>query len=179
MFRLYPPYLVALVLSLIVLALIPAAFPEEPLSWSGKTVMNVVTHLTMCHNLFQNFAWTLANSPFWSLGMEEQLYALYAVYLFLLCRGRRRSAVVLALAVTVVWRLCQLTVLQRFDGNGTLQLGAWSAWPFGHWFAWILGAAGRRGVHRHDHAARLVSPRAPVLHCPVARDSPQPKNAGS
>jgi peptidoglycan/LPS O-acetylase OafA/YrhL len=138
--RLYPPYVAALVLSLIVVSLIPAASPGEELSWSRETLVNLATHLTMCHNLFQNYACSLGNSPFWSLGMEEQLYALYAVYLFLICRGMRRTAIALPLAVAVLWRLGQCTFLQGAEGDGLFGLGTWDAWPFGHWFAWILGA---------------------------------------
>ena len=127
--RLYPTYLAAIVLSL---ALAPL---HGRYAWDEAGVDSAV-HLLMVHNLTDEYAAGLANPPFWSLGMEEQLYLLYVPLLagFALLGGR---AVWLAGAVTVGWRTA--------SASGFLQpvgpIGSYHNWPFYFWLHWALGAA--------------------------------------
>jgi peptidoglycan/LPS O-acetylase OafA/YrhL len=147
-FRLYPPYLVACVLSLglyLVLGETAYADHERVVNW----LWDAVTHLLLIHNLFRDYATGLGNGPFWTLGLEEQLYALYFVYLLLRRRFPPQRLLLWALLLAVVWRWgvpaawAAAGVTDPHDqvlGFGPLRLGGWGYWPPGHWFAWLLGA---------------------------------------
>jgi peptidoglycan/LPS O-acetylase OafA/YrhL len=68
--RLFPPYLAALALSIIAVALLGRLRAEWFTAW------DVGLHLLLLHN----FSWATAysfNNPFWTLGIEEQLYLAY------------------------------------------------------------------------------------------------------
>ncbi len=138
--RLYPPYLVAMIVSVLASVLIYSKSPLvlETLCW------DTATHLLMIHNLTADYAGGMANGAFWSLGMEEQLYLLYVPLFCLIRRGRRSAAILLAAATTTLWRalspaactIDQAAALpERFFG-----LGAWGLWPFSFWLHWALGA---------------------------------------
>jgi peptidoglycan/LPS O-acetylase OafA/YrhL len=144
--RLYPTYLCAVALSLLVVWLlnqvwgVHAAVPAD-LTW------DLITHVLMIHNLTADFSGGLGNPPFWTLGLEEQLYALFAIVVLL--RTRLTAVRVLAIAATVslVWRL-GYTWGPFMSGSpdqiildvGAFRLGYWTGWPFGWWFLWVLGA---------------------------------------
>jgi peptidoglycan/LPS O-acetylase OafA/YrhL len=93
----------------------------------------------MVPNLLRTYAFGLGNAAFWSLGLEEQLYLLYALFLLLRCRLPARRAFLLTLSASLLW-----------NGTGALILGIrrnlpgvtclWELWPFGLWSVWILGA---------------------------------------
>lgn len=134
--RLYPPYLVAIGVS------IGAAFflhdrVEDPASMLG---WDLVTHLLLIHNLTWEYATGLGNGAFWSLGTEEQLYALYFVMLLLLTRRGVWHAVAVAGAVTVCWRLLVPHLGQSGLDVGPFTLGKWYQWPLHYWLHWVLGA---------------------------------------
>jgi peptidoglycan/LPS O-acetylase OafA/YrhL len=145
--RLYPPYLAAIVLSLIIyLGLAgPEAYPDIErviaLPW------DLLTHVLMAHNLFADYCFGLGNGPFWTLGLEEQLYGLYALFLIL---RRRRSAWWIAGAALLAclvwqctWKFCcgmDEGAVQPAWGTAPLALGRWLKWPIGLWFYWVLGA---------------------------------------
>ncbi|HKX31068.1 MAG TPA: acyltransferase [Blastocatellia bacterium] len=138
--RLYPPYLVTIGLSLIVVYLL-VRLGQQP-EWYRCTSLSwdLVTHLLMIHNLSADYRTGVGNSPLWSLGLEEQLYALYALYLLL--RKRLRPARVLLLATCVLsmwWFLIPFIWTHRI-GRLPLELGGWETWPFGYWGFWVAGA---------------------------------------
>lgn len=144
--RLYPPYVAAIVFSLTLYALAGAdAFPSieriTSLPW------DLLTHLLLIHNLFADYCFSLGNGPFWTLGLEEQLYGLYALFLFLRRRWPLAHVVGLTLLISLAWQcgwhLCLGTdegAWQPVLGSAPLALGRWLKWPIGLWFAWILGA---------------------------------------
>jgi peptidoglycan/LPS O-acetylase OafA/YrhL len=144
--RLYPTYVAAIVLSLAIYAVAGAeAFPpiERIKSWP----FDLLTHLLLIHNLFVDYCFTLGNGPFWSLGLEEQLYALYALFLFLRRRWPVGRVVGFTLLVSLAWQCgwhlwsgTDEGVRQPVLGAGPLALGNWLKWPIGLWFAWVLGA---------------------------------------
>jgi peptidoglycan/LPS O-acetylase OafA/YrhL len=148
-FRLYPPYFIACVLSLaLYLGLGAAAYADH--ERVADVLWDAVTHLLLVHNLFRDYATGLGNGPFWTLGLEEQLYALYFVYLMLRRRFAPRSLLPWALLLAVAWRWgvpaawAAAGVADPHDqilGFGPLRLGGWGYWPPAHWFAWLLGAA--------------------------------------
>ncbi|WP_097179013.1 acyltransferase [Curtobacterium sp. 314Chir4.1] len=73
--RLVPPYLIALVLTLLLIAVVPAVREDEVSSWSlhlPVTWQSVVTHALLVHNLFPDTIFSIVG-PWWSLGVEWQL----------------------------------------------------------------------------------------------------------
>jgi peptidoglycan/LPS O-acetylase OafA/YrhL len=97
---------------------------------------DLATHVLMTHNLFPELWNGLWNSPFWSLGLEEQLYALYAVFLFLRTRLALSKALLAPLVVAILWHGGTTVAALR----GTTSFGTWAFWPFGFWMIWLLGA---------------------------------------
>jgi peptidoglycan/LPS O-acetylase OafA/YrhL len=100
----------------------------------------------MIHNLIVDYSTGLGNPPFWSLGLEEQLYVLFAVVVLL--RSKRMSIIGIlwiALAVSICWGI--VTVLFETSSSeqigldlGVVVIGNLKDWPFGYWFIWLLGA---------------------------------------
>lgn len=92
--RLYPPYVVIVAVMVLMLALrgtVPAA-------------KDVLLHIFLLHNLFGlAIGFGLGNPPLWSLGLEEQLYGLYAIYRRLRSTYRYSVLLVLAGSVTALW----------------------------------------------------------------------------
>lgn len=129
--RLYPPYLAAIALSLAVAGLVPSNASSLP----GNVLFDLLAHLLMIHNLTEQYAAGLGNAAFWSLGMEEQLYALYFVLFLLFRRSAYRVALLIAAGMTLVWR----SLVPGLPATG-VGLGAWGLWPFSYWLHWTLGA---------------------------------------
>jgi peptidoglycan/LPS O-acetylase OafA/YrhL len=159
-FRLYPPYVAAIFVSLVIVALIGPSPWDHFRRWQDMG-WDLLSHLLMVHNLFAEFCHGLGNSPFWSLGMEEQLYMLFAVYL-LVRRAGVAKALAVALAVSAAWPWVarwwlggdteagvELTV-----GGLSLHPGPITRSPFFHWFAWVLGA-----VAAEAYAGVITLPR--------------------
>jgi peptidoglycan/LPS O-acetylase OafA/YrhL len=97
MLRILPPYYVALGLSLV---LTP---PQGALDW----VKQVLTHLTMTHNLFEDTVLAL-NGAFWSLALESQLYLLFPVVLAIARRRGWAFSLATVLAVQSAYRVSLL-----------------------------------------------------------------------
>ncbi|HZY86398.1 MAG TPA: acyltransferase [Gemmataceae bacterium] len=151
--RLYPPYLAAVLFTLLAAL---ALFPDYPGLWaayqSGEVspALDVLTHLLMAHNLFARYAGGLGNGPFWTLGLEEQLYALYAVLLLLRSRLPAGRTFAVTAAVTLLWCSAGVVlgiVLRR-------PWVCWYTWPFGYWLLWGLGA-----LAAEAHTGALALPR--------------------
>ncbi len=154
-FRLYPPYLAAIFFSLGVYFLLQAMGREDAMGLKnhhGSALgWDLLTHLLLIHNLFVNYCFALGNIAFWSLGLEEQLYALYALYLILRARWNVRRALLTVLTVSMVWNIvvpiAQVAIAHFGGGMVGRQrygLGDWAPalmhWPMGYWFSWVLGA---------------------------------------
>jgi peptidoglycan/LPS O-acetylase OafA/YrhL len=135
-FRLYPPYVVAIGVSLLAAFFFHNRFPD-PASFLG---WDLVTHLLLMHNLTQEFATSLGNGAFWSLGTEEQLYALYFLLLLLLTRQSTARALMVVGLVTVAWRLLIPFFPDTGWNVGVFHLGKWYQWPLHYWLHWALGA---------------------------------------
>jgi len=149
-FRLYPPYVAAVALSLVVVyGLTPPA--ERPPELPADVVGDVVSHLLMVHNLSPDYTGGVGNAALWSLGLEEQLYGLFAVVVLLRARLSARVVLGIGLAVSVLWVAASVWVpflLTRYAGwppggvieLGRIRIGHWGSWPFGWWFLWLIGA---------------------------------------
>jgi peptidoglycan/LPS O-acetylase OafA/YrhL len=158
--RLYPPYLAAIVVSLTLFAVAGAeAFlPHERIT---SLPWDLLTHLLLIHNLFNDYCLSLGNAPFWTLGLEEQLYALYALFLVLRRRWPIGRVVGLTLLISLAWQCGWHLLLVNDDGTSQLALGSaplalgrWLKWPIGLWLAWVLGA-----VAAEAHAGAIRLPR--------------------
>lgn len=115
--RIYPPYLVALLVF--------------ALSLGTGGPFSLLTHLTLTHN-FWDRTFTTINPSFWSLALEVQLYLLYPALLWLRQRlGMGRATLLLGLLT-----LCTMTV------QLLLQLPLLWLWlsPLNLWVVWASGA---------------------------------------
>jgi peptidoglycan/LPS O-acetylase OafA/YrhL len=115
--RIYPPYLVALLLF------------SLSLGAGGK--FSLLTHLTLTHNLFDRSSFTI-NPSFWSLALEVQLYLLYPVLLLLRRRlGMGRATLALGLLSILTMSTQLITQLPM--------RWVWLS-PLNLWVVWALGA---------------------------------------
>ncbi len=158
--RLYPPYLAAIAVSLgVYYALGPSAYePGQRVTHLGA---DLLTHLLLVQNLFQDYHQGLGNGVFWTLALEEQLYLLFAAYLLLRRHGPARRALLVVFGISALWRCgCGwLLGLNEWSealprlGPEPFALGRWMHWPLTFWFAWVLGA-----VAAEAHAGALTLP---------------------
>ena len=115
--RIYPPYLVALLVF--------------ALSLGTGGPFSLLTHLTLTHNFFDR-TFTTINPSFWSLALEAQLYLLYPVLLLLRRRlGMGRATLALGL-------LAVLTMSVQLIAQLPMQW-LWLS-PLNLWVVWALGA---------------------------------------
>jgi peptidoglycan/LPS O-acetylase OafA/YrhL len=126
--RLYPPYLVALVLYLCY-----AAY-KTPVHVTGFYVWDVVLHLFMLHNVDPRTAYSI-NGAFWTLAIEEQLYLAYFLLLFLRIRYGWTKTLLCCFAVRIGWLVMSRYLSYSFGID--IPVGEAAAT---NWFVWALGA---------------------------------------
>lgn len=128
--RLYPPYLLAILLFLLLTAY------TVGINFTHFFFYDVVMHLLMLHNLDPNTCYTI-NGVFWTLAIEEQLYLAYFLLLFLRVRFGWGVTIVVCLAARVGWMgLSHVVWLKTGYGLPVPESAAV------HWFTWALGAIG-------------------------------------
>jgi peptidoglycan/LPS O-acetylase OafA/YrhL len=142
--RLYPPYLAALVVAV---ALWWAAGSEIP--W-----LAVATQALLVHP-FHTATFDGVNPPAWTLAVEAQLYLAYPVVFWLMARLGALRALGAVLAVTMAYRV-GLVLAPPLPVE--LAGPAWEVF-LARWFEWVLGA-----VVAEWAAGRLALPR--VLSSP-------------
>jgi peptidoglycan/LPS O-acetylase OafA/YrhL len=131
--RILPAYYGALAIAL---ALEGSAYAPRELAFQ------VITHLTMVHNLFPSTVVALCG-PFWSLALESQLYVCFPLLLF----GFRRAGVARTLAVTFLLQMLFRLYVVRYGTGYTDETFVlpWSVagrvfeFGLGMWAAAIVG----------------------------------------
>ena len=145
-FRIYPPYLAALLFFSFVYPITKLRF------FPGIDAAQFFSHTILLHN-FDHRTFFGINGSFWSIAVEVQLYVLYPLLIALAARfGWRRTLLGIA-AIEISLRLAD-GALSTASGTG---LPIWlSGSPFFYWFSWSLGAF---VAERHIRGDNLLIPR--------------------
>lgn len=126
--RLYPPYLMAFALFMLMAAL------STGINVTHFFVYDVVMHLLMLHNLDPHTCYSI-NGVFWTLAIEEQLYLAYFLLLFLRKRWGWGVTLAICAAARVGWYFFSHAIWVS-TGVGVPVPEAAAV----HWFTWALGA---------------------------------------
>jgi peptidoglycan/LPS O-acetylase OafA/YrhL len=127
-FRIYPPYVAAVVLFSFILV---HPFDERPDAWQ------LISHFLLLHN-FDSSTYYGINGSLWSIAVEWQLYLLYPVLRWMMGKWGVSGALGLTAMLEIT--------LRTADGIGaTWGSGELPTWlrgaPLFFWFSWALGAA--------------------------------------
>ena len=139
-FRIYPPYLLALITFILI---IPAAHKGFP-GW--EFLKQSISHLSLLHNFTQGTYYGV-NPSLWSLAIEVQLYLIYPALVFMV--RRMGWPWTLALLATVEVAIRAATGIHFFAYNCEPKqwlLGS----PIGYWFSWSIGAAVADAFHKNE-----------------------------
>jgi peptidoglycan/LPS O-acetylase OafA/YrhL len=128
--RLYPPYIIALLLFLLLTAW------TAGINLTHFFFYDVVMHLLMLHNLDPSTCYSI-NGVFWTLAIEEQLYLAYFLLLFMRVRWGWGLTIAVCLLARLGWMVFSHVVWVK-TGFGIPVPESAAA----HWFTWALGAIG-------------------------------------
>lgn len=136
--RLYPPYLVTLVLCAAALLLItrlshaPVSSFASYFGYKSGTLLAIDSLcLLLLVNNFGNASARFGNPPFWSLALEEQLYALYFPLVWMRRRSGWKATWMMVLSVVVVWDLTMLSLSPMWMEWTSLGPSLWVEWALG------------------------------------------------
>lgn len=131
-FRIYPPYLVALILFSTLIR--PSNPPIESANW--------LSHALLLHNLNSEFYYAI-NASFWSIAIEAQLYLIYPLLVLMAKRWGWNTALIVTGLIEGMIRGYG-TYLGYFANAPAGQEHLTPLWlyqgPFNYWFSWSVGA---------------------------------------
>ena len=130
-FRIYPPYLAALLIFALV-------FPTTRLSLHSQFSANLyqlITHLFLVYN-FDSVTYHGINPAFWSIAVEVQLYLLYPLLLWF----TRKWGWYRALWITGGIEVGMRVILGAFPHASSFKPFI-PGIPFLYWYSWAIGAA--------------------------------------
>src|ERR1041385_1206728 len=128
--RLYPPYIIALLLFMLV------AVATIGVTLNQFFFYDAGMHLLMLHNLDWKTCYTI-NGVFWTLAIEEQLYLAYFLLLFIRVRWGWGVTLAVCLLARFGWMIFS-HVFWLKTGMGLPVPEAAAS----HWFTWARGAIG-------------------------------------
>jgi peptidoglycan/LPS O-acetylase OafA/YrhL len=138
--RIYPPYLLTVLMFLAGDVLIGQIDGSSEALWQG------ITHVLLIHNFFETTHYGI-NPSFWSISIEAQLYLIYPALFFIALRCGWGKALGIAFVSEVTLRI--LGIMGAYpsgDGSRLLSFG-----PFYFWFSWAIGAwLAERYMAGHD-----------------------------
>lgn len=112
--RIYPPYLAAMALSIGVWAALPAEWSARSFWVStfepSMSAWVVVSHVLMFHNLSNDWLYKI-NAPFWSVATEWQIYFAFIPLVWVIRRVGGGVAIVLAMGAA----LLPIVAFRRFE----------------------------------------------------------------
>ena len=139
--RLYPPYLVVLICSMLTVIVAMRAHLNVPLVSAYSTPhwkwmsLDFISHAFMLHGLIPVFDRLGGNPPFWTLAREEYFYLLYAGLCFAMARIGLKltvaSVAIVGIAVGVAGTLLIAPTSPWFGLVASSALALWSQWCLG------------------------------------------------
>lgn len=130
-FRLYPPYLIALLI-------FAFAYPWHKVHFNGLlSIADFWSHIFLIHNIDGRFLYGI-NPAFWSIAIEFQLYLIYPALLFIVRRTGWRNSLILLGLFEIGMRVIAGIWAVSYTPTST----NWFTFsPFYFWFSWAIGAA--------------------------------------
>lgn len=126
--RLYPPYLIALAIYVLLEFFLGKLIFDRFLIW------DLLSHVFMLHNLDANTVYSF-NGQFWTLAIEEQLYLAYFLLIWVRIKWGWKAAIGLTLFVRIGWFIFTPLIL-KFTGFKIPTVES----SMGTWFLWAAGA---------------------------------------
>jgi len=135
-FRIYPPYLVALLFFALLLPYSRLHFgtTHHEGGMTGRSIRDLFTDIFLVHTFPST---NDINPPFWSVAAEVKLYLIYPLLLWLAGRMGWLGTIGITAAIELGMRSGQvLHNLQVLPFDTTF----YTQWPFYFWFSWAIGA---------------------------------------
>jgi hypothetical protein len=156
-FRIYPPYLLALLLFMLTIE-----SNRESLK-NGEGIGQLVSHLFLVQNFADRWFFGI-NFSFWSIAIEAQLYAIYPVLLWITGLGGWTKTLSLLAVVEIGIRLS--AGLHESIG-GTSWPRAVTDNPLAYWFSWSIGAYAAELLRSERLGTLARLPVSPFVFCAV------------
>lgn len=168
--RIYPPYLVGLALSMLILyAAYQFGFEsnhchfKDIYPWRSENWLNVLAHLTLLHGLFPDFIRSI-NGTYWVLSLECQFYMLFPILMYVANKYSLRAALILPFVVTFAVRLIERVV---FHSN----LGTWSGgnmFCLARWTGFGCGMIAAAIIANKIKLPQIINSSGRILACALA-----------